>query len=346
MNAVRTGILLAAMTALFLAIGFVLGGEGGLLMALLVAGGMNLWAYWNSGDMVLRMHNAKVVTKASAPEFYGMVEDLARRAELPMPKVYVIETDQPNAFATGRNPENAAVAATTGLLRSLSREEIAGVMAHELAHVKNRDTLTMTVAASIAGAIGFLANFALLFGGRGDNRPNPIAAILIMILAPLAAALVQMAISRTREYSADRDGALICGNAGWLASALRKIEQIAKGRVMQTAENNPASAHMFIINPLIKGGVDNLFRTHPPTEERVRRLMAMGGTSGPRTDSAPRATTQRRSGSVPRAGSARLLTVHGPLPTSGVIGTGITFGVPKNGTSLLIQINVRKLMIG
>jgi heat shock protein HtpX len=307
MNAVRTGILLAAMTALFLAIGFVLGGEGGLLIALLIAGGMNFWAYWNSGNMVLRMHNAKVVTKASAPEFYGMVEDLARRAELPMPKVYIIETDQPNAFATGRNPENAAVAATTGLLRSLSRDEIAGVMAHELAHVKNRDTLTMTVAASIAGAIGFLSQFALFLGGRGDNRANPIVAILVMILAPLAAALVQMAISRTREYSADRDGALICGNAGWLASALRKIEQLAKGRVMQTAENNPASAHMFIINPLIKGGIDNLFRTHPPTDERVRRLMAMEGTGGGaalRTApaGAARATTQRRSGSVPRAG--------------------------------------------
>jgi len=309
MNAVRTGILLAAMTGLFLAIGFVLGGEGGLLIALVLALGMNFWSYWNSADMVLRMHNAKVVTKASAPEFYGLVEQLARRAELPMPKVYIIETDQPNAFATGRSPDHAAVAATTGLLRSLSREEIAGVMAHELAHVKNRDTLTMTVAASIAGAIGFLAQFALFFGGRGDNRANPIVAILVMILAPLAAALVQMAISRTREYSADRDGALICGNAGWLASALRKIEQFAKGRVMQTAENNPASAHMFIINPLIKGGVDNLFRTHPPTEERIRRLMALGGEAGggggggrPGRTAPSAATVQRRSGSVPRAG--------------------------------------------
>ncbi len=306
MNVVRTGILLAAMTALFLMIGFAIGGEGGLLIALLVAGGMNFWSYWNSADMVLRMHNAKAVSKASAPEFYGLIEELARNADLPMPKVYIIETDQPNAFATGRNPENAAVAATTGLLRSLSREEIAGVMAHELAHVKNRDTLTMTVAASIAGAIGFLANFAFIFGGRGENRPNPIVLILAMILAPLAAALVQMAISRTREYSADRDGALICGNPGWLASALGKIEQFAKGRVLQTAENNPASAHMFIINPLIKGGVDNLFRTHPPTEERIRRLMAMGGGSGgrmrPDPTTAPRATSQRRSGSVPRAG--------------------------------------------
>jgi heat shock protein HtpX len=307
MNMVRTGILLAAMTALFLMIGFALGGEGGLLIALLLAGGMNFWSYWNSGNMVLRMHNAKAVTKASAPEFFGMVEDLARRAELPMPKLYIIETDQPNAFATGRNPENAAVAATTGLLRSLSREEIAGVMAHELAHVKNRDTLTMTVAASIAGAIGFLAQFAFMFGGRGESRPNPIVLILAMILAPMAAGIVQMAISRTREYSADRDGALICGNPGWLASALRKIEQFVKGRVMQTAENNPASAHLFIINPLIKGGVDNLFRTHPPTEDRVRRLMAMGGGSGGSgrhtgPSAPPRAAAQRRTGSVPRAG--------------------------------------------
>ncbi len=313
MNMVRTGILLAAMTALFLAIGFALGGEGGLLIALLLAGGMNFWSYWNSGNMVLRMHNAKVVTRASAPEFHGMIEELARNAELPMPKVFIIETDQPNAFATGRNPENAAVAATTGLLRSLSREEIAGVMAHELAHVKNRDTLTMTVAASIAGAIGFLSQFAFMFGGRGENRPNPIVMILAMLLAPMAAALVQMAISRTREYSADRDGALICGNPGWLASALGKIEQLARGRVMQTAESNPASAHMFIINPLIKGGVDNLFRTHPPTEERIRRLMALNAGSGgggrgtgggmrPSPAAAPRATTQRRSGSVPRAG--------------------------------------------
>jgi len=307
MNAARTGILLAAMTGLFLAVGFLLGGEGGLLLALILALGMNFWSFWSSADMVLRMHSAKVVTRASAPELHGLVADLARRAELPMPKVYIIENDQPNAFATGRSPEHAAVAATTGLLRSLSREEIAGVMAHELAHVKNRDTLTMTVAASIAGAIGFLANFALFFGGRGESRPNPLVAILVMILAPLAAALVQMAISRTREYSADRDGALICGNPAWLAAALRKIEQLASGRLMPSAERNPATAHMFIINPLIKGGVDNLFRTHPPTEERVRRLLAMGaggsaapggkGRAGP-----PPGASRRRRGSVPRAG--------------------------------------------
>lgn len=304
MNAVRTGILLAAMTGLFLAIGFLLGGEGGLLIALILALGMNFWSFWNSADMVLRMHNAKLVTRASAPELHGLIEDLARRAGLPVPKVYIIETAQPNAFATGRSPEHSAVAATTGLLQSLSREELAGVMAHELAHVKNRDTLTMTVAASIAGAIGFLANFALFFGGRGENRPNPLVAILVMLLAPLAAALVQMAISRTREYSADRDGAAICGNPGWLASALRKIERLAKGRPNPTAESNPATAHMFIINPLIKGGIDNLFRTHPPTEERVRRLLEMGGGTKSSRRSSPTANpqTKRRRGSVPRAG--------------------------------------------
>ncbi len=313
MNALRTGILLAAMTGLFLAVGFVLGGEGGLMIALLLALGMNFFAYWNSANMVLRMHNARVVTRASAPEYYGLVEDLAKRAGLPMPQVYVIETDQPNAFATGRSPDHAAVAATTGLLRRLSREELAGVMAHELAHIKNRDTLTMTVAATIAGAIGFLANFAMLFGGRGENRPNPIAMILIMILAPMAAGLVQMAISRTREYSADRDGAAICGHPRWLAGALMKIEQLARGRVMPTAEHNPASAHMFIINPLIKGGIDNLFRTHPKTEERVRRLLAMEGgqgtgspVSGSRAQgqaAAPAGRRTRRGGSVPSAGS-------------------------------------------
>ncbi len=306
MNAVRTGILLAAMTGLFLAVGFVLGGEGGLLLALLLALGMNFFAYWNSASMVLRMHNARGVTRASAPDYYRLVEDLARRAGLPMPQVYVIETDQPNAFATGRSPDHAAVAATTGLLRSLSREELAGVLAHELAHIKNRDTLTMTVAATIAGAIGFLANFAFLFGGRGENRPNPIAMILVMLLAPLAAALVQMAISRTREYSADRDGAIICGHPRWLASALTKIEQLARGRVMPTAERNPASAHLFIVNPLMKGGIDSLFRTHPSTEERVRRLLAMStGGSASGSDggvSAPVARRIRRGGSVPSAG--------------------------------------------
>ncbi|MEO1018132.1 MAG: zinc metalloprotease HtpX [Pseudomonadota bacterium] len=289
MNAVRTGLLLAAMTALFLVIGFMLGGEGGLMIAFLLALGMNAFAYWNSDKMVLRMHNAQPVTRGSAPELYAMVEDLAKRGNLPTPKVYLIGTDQPNAFATGRDPNNAAVAVTRGLMQSCTREELAGVIAHELAHIKNRDTLTMTIAATIAGAIGFLANFALFFGGS-NNRNNPfgiVGAILIMILAPLAASLVQMAISRTREYSADRVGAEICGNPVWLANALRKIEQIGSNKVYETAERNPASAHMFIINPLHMGGVDNLFRTHPATDERVRRLMAMASGGGSASMQAP-----------------------------------------------------------
>ena len=282
MNLVRTGLLLAALTALFLAIGYLLGGQGGLLIALLLALGTNAWAFWNSDKMVLRMHGAQPVTRAQAPQLYGIVEQLARRAQLPMPKVYLIQTDQPNAFATGRNPENSAVAVTAGLMRSLDSEELAGVIAHELAHIKNRDTLTMTVAATIAGAIGFLANFALFFGG-GNNRNSPlgpVGAIMVAILAPLAAMLVQMAISRTREYSADRLGAEICGQPGWLARALQRIEQLASGRLNHAAERNPATAHLFIINPLRMGGTDNLFRTHPPTEERIRRLMELAQAGG------------------------------------------------------------------
>jgi heat shock protein HtpX len=228
---------------------------------------------------VLRMHNARPVTQADAPGLMGLVAQLARRADLPMPKVYIIETEQPNAFATGRNPSNSAVAVTRGLMRSCDSEELAGVIAHELAHVKHRDTLIMTMTATLAGAIGFLSQFALFFGMGRDNR-NPlglIGTLAIMILAPLAAMLVQMAISRTREYSADRGGAAICGHPLWLARALQKIEQLAKGVLNPTAERNPASAHLFIINPLHMGGVDNLFRTHPSTQDRVRRLREMSG---------------------------------------------------------------------
>lgn len=300
MNLFRTGLLLAAMTALFLVVGFLLGGRGGVIIAFLFALGTNLFAYWNSDRMVLRMHNARPVTRASAPELHGLVADLAQRASLPMPAVYLIETDQPNAFATGRDPHHAAVAVTRGIMATLSREELAGVIAHELAHIKNRDTLTMTIAATIAGAIGFLGNFAFFFGGSGENRPNPIVAILVMILAPVAAMLVQMAISRTREYSADRLGAEICGEPRWLAAALQRIEQAAAGRVMPTAERNPASAHLFIINPLRMGGVDNLFRTHPATEERIRRLLALEAGGGAFVQAAP-----VRRGSVPRAGGRR-----------------------------------------
>ncbi|MGH6897524.1 MAG: zinc metalloprotease HtpX [Geminicoccaceae bacterium] len=282
MNFARTALLLAAMTALFLAIGYLIAGEGGAMVAFLIALAMNGWAYWNSDKAVLRMHNARPVTRGSAPELVGLVEQLARRAELPMPAVYVLETDQPNAFATGRNPDNSAVAVTRGLIQSCDSEELAGVIAHELGHIKNRDTLTMTITATLAGAIGFLSQFAFFFGMGRDSR-NPlgmVGTLLIMILAPLAAMLVQMAISRTREYSADRLGAQICGHPMWLARALQKIEQLARGIVNPGAERNPASAHLFIINPLRMGGIDSLFRTHPATADRVRRLQELAGVGG------------------------------------------------------------------
>ncbi|MEM7225329.1 MAG: zinc metalloprotease HtpX [Pseudomonadota bacterium] len=283
MNYMRTAILLAAMTALFLAVGFLIGGEAGMLFALVLALGMNLFAYWNSDKVVLRMYRAKEVDKRSAPGFYGIVEQLATNAGLPMPKVYLIENDQPNAFATGRNPENAAVAATTGLLRRLNSQEVAGVMAHELAHVKNRDTLTMTITATIAGAISMLANFAMFSSMFGGNRNNPLGilgVILVAILAPLAAALVQMAISRSREYEADRIGAEICNQPLWLASALGKIQSAAASIDNQQAEKNPATAHMFIINPLHAHAIDGLFSTHPRTEERIARLRKMAHEMG------------------------------------------------------------------
>ena len=284
MSYAKTAILLAAMTALFLGAGYLLGGEGGMLIALVIALGMNAFAYWSSDKMVLRMYGAREVDKRSAPGFYGIVEQLARRAEVPMPRVYIIDTEQPNAFATGRNPENAAVAATTGLLKILSQDEIAGVMAHELAHVKNRDTLIMTITATIAGALSMLANFALFFGGSSGNRNNPlglIGTILIMFLAPMAAALVQMAISRTREYEADRIGAEICGRPLWLASALEKLERGAQTVDNQIAEDNPATAHMFIVNPLHMRSMDNLFSTHPNMSNRIERLRAMTGQGNP-----------------------------------------------------------------
>jgi len=273
MNIFRTGLLLAALTGLFLAIGFLLGGQTGMLLALVFAIGTNFFAYWNSGKMVLKMHNARQIDRQASPAFYGLIEGLAEKAELPMPKVYIIEEDQPNAFATGRNPEHAAVAATTGLIRTLTREELAGVMAHELAHVKNHDTLTMTITATIAGAISMLANFAMFFGGRSrDNPLGLIGTIAMMILAPMAAMLVQMAISRTREYSADKGGAEICGNPLWLATALEKIAGGGNVYENHTAEENPGTAHMFIINPLTGSRLDNLFTTHPNTENRIAEL--------------------------------------------------------------------------
>jgi heat shock protein HtpX len=274
MNTLRTGILMAALMGLFLAAGYLLGREQGMLIAFILAAAMNFFAYWNADKFVLRMHGAKQVDRQAAPEFYGMVEQLAKRAGLPVPKVYIMDNPQPNAFATGRNPENAAVAATTGLLKLLDRDEVAGVMAHELAHVKNRDTLVMTMTASIAGAISMLANFGMFFGGSRD-RNNPLGAIgtiLMIILAPLAAMLVQMAISRTREYGADRGGADISGQPLALASALAKISGAAHRIENPTAEANPATAHMFIINPLSGQRMDGLFSTHPDPRNRIEAL--------------------------------------------------------------------------
>ena len=276
MNVIRTAMLLALMTALFMGVGYLIGGESGMLIAFLIAAAMNLFSYWNGDKMVLKMHRAVEVDARSAPEFYGIVEALATRAGLPMPRVYLIDTAQPNAFATGRNPRNAAVAATTGLLHRLSQEEVAGVMAHELAHVQNRDTLTMTITATLAGAISMLGNFAFFMGGsRDNNNGNPLGAIgvlVAMIVAPLAAMIVQMAISRTREYAADRRGAEICGQPLWLASALGKIARTAQTVHNQDAERNPATAHLFIINPLSGERMDNLFSTHPNTENRIAAL--------------------------------------------------------------------------
>ncbi|MEM6462209.1 MAG: zinc metalloprotease HtpX [Pseudomonadota bacterium] len=275
MNMVRTAMLLAFMTALFMAIGFVIGGSAGMLIALGIAAVMNAFSYWNADKMVLRMHHAVEVDAKSAPEYYGIVKQLAERADLPMPKVYLIKNDQPNAFATGRNPDNAAVAATTGLLNMLSYEEVAGVMAHELAHVKHRDTLTMTITATLAGAISMLGNFAFFFRGARNSPLGIVGLLAAMILAPLAAAVVQMAVSRTREYSADRGGAEICGQPMWLASALAKIAGGAKRVVNEDAERNPATAHMFIINPLSGQRMDGLFSTHPATENRIAELRKM-----------------------------------------------------------------------
>lgn len=280
MNMMKTAILLAAMTALFMGLGFMMGGEGGALIALLVAAGMNVFAYWNSDKMVLRMHGAREVTEETAPNYVRLVRQLAQNADMPMPRTYIIETDQPNAFATGRNPENAAVAATTGLLNMLTPEELAGVMAHELAHIKNRDTLIMTVTATLAGALSMLANFAFFFGGNRNSNGGMIGSLALMILAPMAAGLVQMAISRTREYGADAMGAEICGRPLWLASALQRIEQGASRIDNDAAERNPATAHMFIINPLHAHARDSLFSTHPATANRVRKLQEMSG--GPR----------------------------------------------------------------
>jgi heat shock protein HtpX len=282
MNYFRTAILLAGLTALFMGVGYLIGGQSGALIALVVAAGMNFVAYWNADALVLRMHGAQEADARTAPELYQLVGELATRAGLPMPRVYVMDNPQPNAFATGRNPQHAAVAATTGLLQMLSRDEIAGVLAHELAHIKHHDTLTMTVTATIAGAISMLAQFGLFFGGgnRNNSGLGMIGTLAMVILAPLAAMLVQMAISRTREYSADATGAQISGRPLALASALARIENAAHQIENPVAEQHPATAHLFIINPLSGARMDNLFGTHPATENRIAALQDIAARMG------------------------------------------------------------------
>ena len=276
-NWIKTSVLMAAIMALFGVIGGYVGGSSGMVLALLFGGVMNVFAYWYSDTMVLKMYRAREVDASSAPQFYNMIAELSQRAGLPMPRVYLIDEAQPNAFATGRNPEHAAVAATTGILQLLSARELRGVMAHELAHVRHRDILISTIAATMAGAISALANFAMFFGGRDSegNRSNPIASIAVALLAPLAASLIQMAISRAREFEADRGGAEISGDANALADALTKIVAYARRIPMPVAEAHPATAQMMIMNPLSGGGLAGLFSTHPATEERVARLRSL-----------------------------------------------------------------------
>ena len=318
MSYARTALLLAALTGLFVAIGGLIGGQGGMMIAFLMALGMNAFAYWNSDKMVLSMYGAQQVDRHAAPGLYAIIERLSARAGVPMPKVFIIASDQPNAFATGRSPEHASVAATTGLLDRLSPEEVEGVMAHELAHVKNRDTLIMTVTATIAGAIGMMANmfaFSSMFGGHRDEEGEGgglgmLGGILMMVLAPMAATVVQMAISRTREYAADNEGARICGNPLWLASALERLEQAAHAIPNPAAERNAATAHLFIVNPLHGGGMDNLFSTHPSMDNRIallrRQAAEMGMTWNVRAEPAPptasRPTARGPWGGAPRKG--------------------------------------------
>ncbi len=275
-NWLKTSILMAGIVVLFGTVGAALGGAGGMLIALAIAAAMNVYAYWFSDTAVLKMYNAREVDESSAPQFYRMVRELAQNAQLPMPKVYIIDEAQPNAFATGRDPEHAAVAATTGIMRILSERELRGVMAHELSHVKHRDTLICTISATIAGAISAIAQFGMLFsGGNRERNVHPAVAILVMILAPIAAMLIQMAISRSREFEADRAGAEISGDPAALAAALKKIHDYVHQIPMETAEQHPETAQMMIINPLSAGGIKGLFSTHPDTDERIARLMAM-----------------------------------------------------------------------
>ena len=306
----KTAILLAGMTGLFMGVGYLIGGGSGAILALVVAAGMNIFTYWNSDKMVLSMTGAQEVDARTAPDLYAMVQQLAGRANMPMPRVYIMDNPQPNAFATGRNPENAAVAVTTGLMQRLSREEVAGVVAHELAHIKNHDTLIMTITATIAGAISMLAQFGMFFGGNRNNGMGIIGTLAMVILAPIAAMLVQMAISRTREYSADKLGAQIVGQPAWLSSALAKISNAAHQIPNETAERNPATAHMFIINPLSGERMDNLFSTHPATENRIAALNALAremgqsgfGSGGGGYDGGARSAAPQGRGSVPPSG--------------------------------------------
>src|SRR3954468_24854963 len=297
MNYLRTAILLAGLTGLFMGVGYLIGGGSGAFIALVIAAATNIFSYWNSDRMVLSLYGAHEVDLATAPELVNLVAELASRAGLPMPRVFLMDEAQPNAFATGRNPENAAVAVSTGLMQSLSREELSGVIAHELAHIKNHDTLLMTITATIAGAISMVAQFGMFFGGHRDNNSGPgiVGSILMMILAPLGAMLVQMAISRTREYAADNLGARIAGQPMWLASALMKIDNAAHQVPNYDAERNPATAHMFIINPLSGHGMDNLFTTHPATENRIAALQQLAAELGAR-----RATASGAGGNASR----------------------------------------------
>ena len=310
-NFARTALLLIALTAIFVAMGAAVGGQSGMVIAFIAALAMNVFSLWNSDTMVLRMFRAQEVDEASAPEYYAIVREMARRAELPMPRVYVMNNPQPNAFATGRSPSRSAVAVSTGLLDTLDREEVAGVVAHELAHVKHRDTLTMTVAATIGGAISMLAQylqFGLLFGGGGrDDRGGVgwIGALLAMIVAPFAAMLVQMAISRSREYGADRMGAAICGNPLWLASALAKIQNAARRIPNEAAEEVPAAAHVFIVNPLTGRGVDSWFSTHPSTENRIAELEALAREWGVRGEASLDTRARPTDAPGPWSGSGR-----------------------------------------
>jgi heat shock protein HtpX len=301
MNYVRTAILLAGLTALFMGVGYLIGGEAGALIAFFVAAAMNLISYWNADQLVLSMHGAQEVDETTAPELVGLVRELATRAGLPMPRVYIMDNPQPNAFATGRNPQHGAVAVTTGLLEHMSREELAGVLAHELAHVRNHDTLIMTITATIAGAISMLAQFGMFFsGGHRDNNNGGglgmIGTLAMVILAPIAAMLVQMAISRTREYAADEYGARIIGHPEWLASALRKLDAAAHAIPNPAAERNPATAHMFIVNPLTGQGMDNLFSTHPATGNRIAALQQLAQEMGRSDLGAPQAARRTASG--------------------------------------------------